>query len=55
MMHHDPLCPHVEDDGVIYGWNVCKCDEYAKVRADERSKHTNAYERGYDQAIRDNR
>lgn len=50
-MTHDPLCPNrANPNGTCFA-----CIVIAQVRADERSKHANEYERGYDQAIRDQR
>lgn len=49
MMKHDPLCPNGNDpDPKCYA-----CMIIEKVRADERSKHEHAWQRGYDTAQRE--
>lgn len=35
---HDPLCPYVEAPDYRRLPNFCKCEEYARVRADERDQ-----------------
>ena len=36
-MTHDPLCP-TRHNGIWEGDTPCKCEEYTKVRKDERSR-----------------
>lgn len=46
MKSHDVLCPVVRDTSTQHlhntgflEWPVCRCEEYAKVREDEHSRH----------------
>ena len=63
-MTHDPLCPvgvrpwedfyccRICNPGEIPSWErICRCDEYAKVRADERQKYIDKLEHSQKEEI----